>query len=70
MKKSEKILSTIFIIIGFFVIASLIQAAFMSSGEGNGSILVGLLFMGMIFGIQSIWKKKNFNSNDNTPEKR
>lgn len=57
MKKSEKITTTIAIIIGYLIIAGLIQASFQANGGGGGS-LIGLIFMGVIIAIRSIWKSK------------
>lgn len=69
MKKSEKIIATIGAIIGFFIVAGIIQAAIVNNG-GGGRGIIGLMFLGVIYGIRSIWKsKKSENNSDDLPMK-
>lgn len=69
MKKLEKILTTIAIIIGYLIIAGLLQAGIEANG-GGGRAIIGLIFLGVIYGIRSIWKsKKEGNDSADLPTK-
>ncbi len=69
MKKSEKIITTVLIIIGYIIIAGLLQVSIEASG-GGGRGIIGLMLIGVIFGIRSIWKSKNDNKDsDDLPSK-
>lgn len=67
MKKTEKIISTIAIIFGFLIVAGLFQAGIQAS-NGGGAPIIGLMFIGVVYGIRTIWKsKKNEDSSDDLP---
>ena len=62
-------MATIAIIFGYFIVAGLLQAGIQASGGGGGAI-IGLMFLGVIYGIRSIWKSKNEeNNSDDLPTK-
>lgn len=65
MKKSEKILATIGIIIGCLVILVILQTISNAVGGGSVGALAGMIILGVIYGIRSIWKSKP-NSPDNS----
>ncbi|TFV93175.1 hypothetical protein E4S40_12995 [Algoriphagus kandeliae] len=69
MKKSEKIMATIAIIFGSLVVAVLLQAGINASGGGGGAV-IGMMFLGVIYGIRSIWKSnKGQDNSGNLPSK-
>lgn len=63
MKKSEKVIATIAIIIGYLIIAGAIQAS------GGGGAITGLMLLGIIYGIRSIWKSKKEDDDINPPQR-
>ncbi len=69
MNTPTKVLITVALVIGFFIIGTLLQA-----GAGVSSTFIGLLALGLFFGIRSMWKKdepnkENKESNDITLKK-
>lgn len=62
MEKSEKVMATIAIIFGYLIVAGLIQAGMQASGGGGGAI-TGLMLLGVIYGIRSIWKSQKGEDN-------
>jgi len=57
MNQSSKIIITILLIIGFFVIAIFLQAA------GASKTFIGLFAVGLFFGIIAMWKKPKEDGN-------
>jgi hypothetical protein len=62
MNKPAKILITIILIVGFFIIATLLQA-----GAGVSPSFIALIGLGLFFGIRSMWKKDKENNNGKGP---
>jgi hypothetical protein len=63
MNKGSKIAVTILLITGFFIIAIFLTAA------GTSKTFVGLLALGLFFGIRTMWKKPQDEPNDNSEVK-
>lgn len=58
MRQTGKVLVTVFLIIGFFIIAILLQET------GVSKTIVGLFALGLFFGIRAMWKKPKEESPD------
>jgi len=57
MKITVKLIWSIVILVVGLVVALLFQAFFVQ--QGRASILLGLIFVGIIWAIISVWKKKS-----------
>jgi hypothetical protein len=62
MNKPTKVLITIVLIIGFFIIGTLLQA-----GAGVSKTFIGLLALGLFYGIRTMWKKDEENKGGKGP---
>ncbi|MFT6443344.1 MAG: hypothetical protein ACJASM_002904 [Salibacteraceae bacterium] len=51
MSKSGKVAVTILLIVGFFIVGIFLQAA------GTSKTFLGLLALGIFYGIRTMWKK-------------
>jgi hypothetical protein len=58
MSQTGKVLVTVFLIIGFLIIAILLQET------GVSKTFVGLFALGLFFGIRAMWKKPKEESSD------
>lgn len=65
MSNISKILVTIGIIFGFLIFFGLLTASRGSNGNSTPGIFGIILFVGMIAGIKSVWKKPNNDDKDN-----
>ncbi len=61
MNKGSKVAITVLLIIGFFIISILLMTA------GTSKTFVGLLALGLFYGIRTMWKKPK-EENDDKPE--
>lgn len=61
MNKGSKVAITVLLIIGFFIISILLMTA------GTSKTFVGLLALGLFYGIRMMWKKPK-EENDDKPE--
>lgn len=62
MKKPTKVLITIVLVIAFFIIGTLLQA-----GAGVSKTFIGLLALGLFYGIRTMWKKDEENKDGKGP---
>ena len=67
MKVTVKLIWSVVILVVGLLLMVLFQAFFVQ--PGRGSILVGLIFVGIIWAIISVWKKKSPDKSTNV-EKR
>ena len=64
MSNTSKVLVTIGIIIGFIFLFGLLTASRSSGGNSTPGIFGIILFVGMIAGIKSVWKKEKEQENE------
>ena len=63
MNKGSKVAVTVLLVIGFFIIGIFLTAA------GTSKTFVGLLALGLFYGIRTMWKKPQNETDDSSEVK-
>jgi len=70
MSNTSKVIVTIGIIIGFLFFFGLLTASRSSGGDKTPGIFGIILFVGMISGIKTVWKKEKNNDDNHQLDKK